>query len=296
MHYHVVFINNSSHIKNFSIPITHEEFEKITKKKYPNIPKYCRRNYHPTRSINYPIKKCSMKQTPSRIVVVTNFFTNKTKINDVWRYNLVFDKNQNYYPRLLPFYASIQNPKINFIDQHPKLTTLPTIVIIIESPHKAEYDNSGTLPLPLAPANGKTGKGIDNCLSIILNDLRCRNKISLPPYNYSIIICNPVQYQTSLYHLTDDPSAKDLKNKIWTELFIHQSLNTDFIARLKSYNPSLIINACTGGMNNGQPRGLKKLVDSAIRNEPSFQNKLNNNPNFIIYTTHPSYWDNFGLI
>ena len=32
MHYHVVFINNSSHIKNFSIPITHEEFEKITKK------------------------------------------------------------------------------------------------------------------------------------------------------------------------------------------------------------------------------------------------------------------------
>ncbi len=229
MHYRVLFINTSSHIRNFSILVTHEEFKKIIKKSYLNTSKPYRINYHHIRSRKYSINKCYIKQNSSRIAVVTNFFTEKTKINDVYRYNLLIKKGQ--YPLLSSISGPVQDGKETkkYVDIDPKQAPYESIVIIIESPHKDEYYYSSRSLQPLTIANGQTGNGIENCICPIINYLLSKQVVSLSDSTYSIIICNPVQYQTSLHYLIKGKANTDIKFNIWKTLFIDCKLNSDFI-------------------------------------------------------------------
>ncbi|MBW4862959.1 MAG: hypothetical protein KZY55_06605 [Paeniclostridium sp.] len=98
---------------------------------------------------------------------------------------------------------------------------------------------------------------------------------------YRLIICNPIQYQTSLYmfhgmQLQDDYTT--LRNQCWRKIWEEQSIKDDFKKRMDLYKPSLIINACTSSLQDYITKYLKS-----------------NNYSNIYTTYHPSYWNGFNI-
>jgi hypothetical protein len=127
-----------------------------------------------------------------------------------------------------------------------------SIVIILESPHKDEYDYDRNFK-PLYPAmsekmNG-TGKGIDDNLDGVLNDIGVSRNADSP-----VIICNPVQYQTSLDYLLDDGDGggidNEIRNSVWRLLFGFREIKEDFRLRIHDYDPQIILNACTSDLSH----------------------------------------------
>ena len=148
---------------------------------------------------------------------------------------------------------------------------LPTIVLLLESPHKDEYDN-GT---PIAPAMGRTGRNLDSHLAYVLSQIR--NRI----FNGSrVIVSNPVQFQTSLHMILPGKINKGVKNAVWKALWQWLYVQGCFASRMENYNPYLVINACTGGQNKNAPR---KQVTDFLKTKKICQN--------IYETNHPTNWD-----
>ena len=132
------------------------------------------------------------------------------------------------------------------------------IIIILESPHRDEYDKNGK---PLFPAQGKTGskivknieniekwRGVNNSLSIKLD----REK------SYCVILMNPVQYAASCYKFWDTIKAKngkvpanltDFTHKVFEFLFLNNDLRLkeDFKERLRNLytKGDIVINSTT---------------------------------------------------
>ncbi|MGN1225115.1 MAG: hypothetical protein ACI4TG_08455 [Ruminococcus sp.] len=135
------------------------------------------------------------------------------------------------------------------------------IALILESPHKDEYD---TNYIPIRPANGKTGYNIQE--KIVSKFINAFNKKELDSdYNYAVYLINPVQYQASCYHELMSMGIKydkKIKDKVFRKLFNH--LKDDFVSRLTSYHPDYVINACTGSKEKGS---LKKRIKDAIPDE-----------------------------
>ncbi len=123
-----------------------------------------------------------------------------------------------------------------------------SIVLILESPHKYEYT---AFMNPLVPANGSTGSQIVG----YRKDKRTRHiewiveqfTESFAELNsrYPLVLCNPIQYQTSLNYLLGGKLNKAIRNDVWKQIWKIPAVEKDFISRLIKYNPALIINACT---------------------------------------------------
>ena len=132
------------------------------------------------------------------------------------------------------------------------------VVILLESPHKDEFDDNFN---PLIPLNGASGRKFDsniiNRMNIWFSGHIVENQI------FEIILYNPVPYQTSLYHflsnkisyqpLIGSPSVMPkialdakLRNEVWKALFNLPCCNRYFEYWLKKNKPDYIINCCTG--------------------------------------------------
>ncbi|MGG7213620.1 hypothetical protein ACQPUY_08370 [Clostridium nigeriense] len=111
------------------------------------------------------------------------------------------------------------------------------IIIILESPHKKEYDIDN---LTGYPALGSTGvninRGIEEIINKKLADVMETDK------EYDIILMNAIQYQTSL-----GVNTKIFRDRIWISLWLNNSMREEFIKRIKGYKPDIIINLCTKG-------------------------------------------------
>lgn len=150
---------------------------------------------------------------------------------------------------------------------------LPTIVLLLESPHMGEYDTSNR---PIAPAMGRTGDNLDrqtgnNCGS----GLNCvLSKIGHKICNGSrIIISNPVQFQASLHMILeplernigeiDRGTKRTVTSTVWRSLWRCDDIQNCFASRMIGYNPYIVINACTGGQGR---YGLNKDVTAFLAN------------------------------
>ena len=147
-----------------------------------------------------------------------------------------------------------------------------SIVLVIESPHELEYNNGK----PIGPAQGTTGARIERHLKSIL-ERYCKNgELS---GKYSLIICNPVQFQASLHSLhgqsLSSSGAGALRDKVWKAIIEHEA--ESYIERLRSYDPVMIINACTSK--------LKPIVRAYLIE--------NFNRAAILYesSSHPCFWN-----
>lgn len=168
-----------------------------------------------------------------------------------------------------------------------------TIVIVLESPHVAEYIGDY-----VSPALGTTGRNLGKHLHSVLSGVVSNDK-------YRIILMNSVQYQCSL---GEKPGM--YRDNMWLKLWFKEKMNNDFVKRLQSYKPDIIFNFCTKGdhsIERGLPKGCKsvinkKYIDYCIKPLSVLRDKTNlrqlvteaiedSKVEAVIYEAdHPSAW------
>lgn len=192
----------------------------------------------------FPETSAYLKKVNNVLTVKTKFFANDKKVPDVHRYNLVYKDNKWILTK--PCDNPIDAKNVSECDRPITNTEeANNILVILESPHKDEYDEKFK---PIAPANGVTGKNfskyfISHVLPILfsLGLTLCNKK------TYSICFVNPVPFQASLYEIIKEESNSNFTKKIWRKLF--NKCKNDFKNRVQSYSPIVIINSCTTGVN-----------------------------------------------
>ena len=201
-------------------------------------------------------------------VHVQNFFGVNNRVPDVSRYHIDNDRR----------------PVRHFDIPESRLPIQPqpgnSIVLLLESPSVGEYQ-FGNINFPIAPANDTTGENIHRCLNKVLSDIKQEfinaglNEATLiengvieakliEPSGH-VIISNPIQFQTNLRTIHGQSTSQKrgsskwitLRNNVWKALW-NEGVGENrlgyiqlcFRARLNTYNPSLIINACTGDLQD----------------------------------------------
>jgi len=180
------------------------------------------KNYHPNGSLK-----------PSADQHVGNLIINQTiKLNIEPRDNLVY-KEMEY-----TFLSGKQYQSNN-------------ILVILESPHRFEYDACKN---PIALVMGKTG-----CLFFEEFPKHLKNSVmKIRPGSYNLIISNAVQYQTSCGL---NPIDRKIRNENWIEIYKELGGEEDFKKRVFLIKPKYTINLCTGGKNVS---GLRHLVSESL--------------------------------
>lgn len=209
---------------------------------------------------------------------VPNYISEDYRVQDVCRYSVkieqeielndLVDSRNDFLPSAYNDFPTNYRPK------------LPIILLLLESPHKDEYNKESFLPI--APAQGTTGRNISKNIRIVIEEINRSEKLNLGEYR--LVICNPVPYQTSLYvlHRQSLSGKKEyvvLRNSVWQAIWNLSLVQKDFEKRLDVYKPYLIINACTAG--------LKAIITDYLLNKKCKK----------VYTTnHPSAWNGFNLL
>ena len=190
----------------------------------------------------------------------------------------------------------------------PKPNQYKRIALIIESPHKAEFDANFC---PIAPLNGTSGARFAKNILAKLHTWFTTGTINNDDC-FEVYIMNPVQYQTSLYHFLNDmiswnPSGNttqyekidhSLRNDVWKFLFDTCWLKHEFLYRLICYNPAYIINCCTGGNNAiyntfrpiNQIRCCGTSLKSCVKNEIVNGFKKERPNVYYLQHKHPISW------
>lgn len=137
-----------------------------------------------------------------------------------------------------------------------------TIVIVLESPHIDEY--SSDKKFCPTPAIGKTGTNLQkyfNQEKIFENiEIIGENK------NYRVILMNVIQYQCSL-----GVSTKIYRDAIFDGLLKDDDIISNFVNRLKSYNPDVVFNGCTKGANNLRRKNVTQIILNNVKEVELFE-------------------------
>lgn len=208
---------------------------------------------------------------------ICDLFAEENRVQDVWRYCLAYNnKNDKFLLTKHTSYShNFKMSKFNDLEASDLSKDDDVCLIIIESPHKDEYTKDSRF-LPIGPAQGTTGLKIEHYFEELFNK-NIYDKFDKSELSdiYNIIICNPVQFQTSLYEVHKQPLTKfpTVRNNMWKALYSNSAEN-HFLERLKSYNPSIIINACTSK--------LKKNIEETLSNNFEY--------NYFESSNHPCVW------
>ncbi len=224
----------------------------------------------------------------SKTKTIENFFKHKDiekyyRIRNVYRYDLQKIENSNDYELWYYYEDDDENKKSDNDLTHNK--NFPSILLILESPHKDEYTYGENQMTPVALANGKTGDGIYDNLDLVFNDIikKLDSTSSLDANIYRVIIYNPIPYQTSLHFLHRQSLTgiySTLRNNVWKGLWKNDTtFKNGMITLIKDLKPSLIINACTAGVTEEVNDVLKVLEEKTL----------------LFSTYHPSSWGGFGI-
>ncbi len=222
-------------------------------------------------------------------IFIKDKFINKS-VPNIIRYNMTMNENTDDIEinSILNKKNIIKNSNYNDILLNEGTKINNSIAIILESPHKAEFDYSSNNDLiPISPAQGATGKNIENKLKeLLMAIISDHQKDVLQNGSYKIIIINPIPFQTSLHFFhrrsLSDYHFKKLRDKVWQEFWEEDTkYKSNLSENLKRINPSLIINACTSN--------LSPLVQKYLENHFKSKN--------LISSYHPSAWvfNGFGL-
>jgi hypothetical protein len=150
-----------------------------------------------------------------------------------------------------------------------------TVVVVIESPHRHETEE----PLSNPKSRGNFLKNIG---------LLCNYWLEEPA---DVVLCNPIQWKTSLAWCYDHVDMlEQVRYGVWTNIWNYSTRDEkkgvrfpareDFEKRLKSYNPVLVVNACTTDLHDDVGDSLKEIVKVQVVNcnHPSGWNLLRETP------------------
>ncbi len=222
-------------------------------------------------------------------IIIKNKFIN-TSVPNIIRYSINISKDTGDIEvnSILNNKNIIKNSNYNDILLNDEIKILDkTIALILESPHKAEFNYHNNDLIPVSPAQGSTGKNIDTRLKKLLEKIINNNYLnSLESGIYKLVIINPIYFQTSLHFFHRKSLSKyhfkKLRDRVWQESWNKDNTYKEGLHdNLKKINSELIINACTSN--------LSPLVQEFLKN--NFTDKI------IINTYHPSAWvfNGFGL-
>ncbi len=186
--------------------------------------------------------------------VKASFFENSKKVPNVYRGLLIKNNSGKYEFKKHRYKCSFIDS--NFDDYCISVDKdIPSIVLILESPHRDEYGDNFE---PKAPAQGDTGEGIINYIEMILTTLINDNSncIDNTIEKYRIILVNPVPFQTSLFEIHGLGINSSLKNKVWRKCW--KENKAEFIKIVKDINPKIILNGCTYSLKSNVKTALKK--------------------------------------
>lgn len=218
-------------------------------------------------------------------------------VRDVDRYRI---RRKNGRLCLIPHSTGEISPEIN---KHKDLVPQQggnTLVVLLESPSRYEYN--GAPNLPIAPAQGQTGFGLFCHLGNLLNRAieDCSHLRDNLQDDTKVVISNPIQFEASLlYAIRKDVLSeyresrteknaekrkklmniyrrrrRNLTNAVWRKLWEVCEIRQEFGQRLMGYSPSIIINSCT--------RGLSKEIRQYLADNENI------NLPHIYQTHHPS--------
>ena len=200
----------------------------------------------------------------NKIIVNEDFFSKKLEVPNVYRYTVL--KNSENECQLLPVerHADFKDSKFNDRPISDKCIGTDAIVIIVESPHKDEYNYETNRAI--AKAQGSTGRLIEKHLlsKIITKNLHLFN---LNSDAYTVLIINPIPFQTSLHFLHKQKlSGKNdyaqLRNTVWEKLWVNEVTYSDNLnTTLININPSLILNCCTKDLKHFVNESISKLAN-----------------------------------
>lgn len=114
-----------------------------------------------------------------------------------------------------------------------------TIVVVLESPYKEEFDDLLEKP---RPAQGVTGCMLRCGLPGVLHKLVADGKINIKQ-NCRIIIMNAIPYRCDWDSGTNKKTNK--KNQIFCDMWTKKKFGEKFYKCLCAYNPEIIFNCCT---------------------------------------------------
>ena len=183
---------------------------------------------------------------------------NVEKVPDVHRYNLFYE-NWDWQLVWLEEWEIHDSNFNDLLVNNINSNNQKTIVLILESPHKEEfqyYDINGNIInnwaienihaiKPISPAQWATGSMIYEKFEIIFKQIE--NQLSENEL-YKIIIANPIPYQTSLHSLHGKSlksSYATLRNNIWNHLWNIPKIRNNFLERLIQYKTDIVVNLCT---------------------------------------------------
>lgn len=150
------------------------------------------------------------------------------------------------------------------------------LVLILESPHKKEYDTTNE---PKGPASGVTGNNICRHLDTALKQVGIEFENVT---DFRLVLINAIQYQCSLGELGGNFTNR--RDDIFRELFLQrQDFSKDFIDRIRNLrldDDDIVINCCTKGNTKGKGY-LRDLVCQKLRQEINRKH---------YHLTHPSSW------
>ena len=168
-----------------------------------------------------------------------------------------------------------------------KKQEIEKIVLVLESPHKDEYDTNYD---PIRPANGATGVAIESYIFKYAQLWNLQKNT-----DYEVWLVNAVQIQASCYHELNKLNlrySQYLLNKI--KYYVLNSIfdNNDLITRISSISPSIVVNCCTITPDafitkSNKINDIYELVQSAI------EKGSGKPPKYVIYKCyHPSspFW------
>ena len=229
---------------------------------------------------------------------VVGLFSNDMRVGDVQRYTICWPTGANAPGLRANGERSVEFRESAFCDRVPEaerrslagqlLRSRPkasrTVLLLLESPHIHEYgcDTESGSMCPIAPAQGATGRQIEQHLADVLSSGNLSRELC---DGAKVIVANPVPYQASLGSIVEVPNVSAhrrqeikgrLRDAVWEALWNIEAVRRDFADRLRRYAPEVVINACTRTV------GKHVAVSVAAHSPKSKQYK----------TTHPSSWFN----
>lgn len=193
-----------------------------------------------------------------------SFFEESTKVPDVFRYILKYVKDNTWR------FFDPKNEEVGefSIDKDEKVISSKdsnSIILVLESPHKDEYEICENKLIPRSPASGASGMAIyklftSHVLPILINlglELNEENE-------YRFCIVNPVPYQTSLVKIHQKGLISSLRNKVWKVMY--PKLKDDFKERLKKYQPCVLLNGCTSDLKGVLKTEINQITNCQVFN------------------------------
>ena len=177
------------------------------------------------------------------VVTITRAFGPQNLVPDVDRYRLYLAEDRvALHPHSVCEVSPWSNRYYDVLPDDPSAHYSKTIVVILESPHKDEYLRD--VSQPIAPAQGATGSNVQGWLDRVLRSCSALCT-ELEEETTRVILANPIQYQASLVSVIRSSCWRRTRDSVWRELWHSQLIRAAFEARLTSYSPDFIINACT---------------------------------------------------